>query len=249
MLLAALASAAVAASTASGGPLAAPMAALREGNCERLGAWVNDRDAGAQSARDAMAAVMFTEGFCVEAQPTRALEFFQKSAAEPDVGAASAIGLRYALGDALPQSYRKAGIWLTQADGVLTRAQNPEARGADFGPPRFDAAQTAAEVWRGYLITLHYVATQILRRDRGSVQTMQPADVSVTLCVKDGRLATTVSGRAEDATRGAARVRAEQDARDAYARAEKILPQTPLAALGPAGPVPCIQRNVNYRLR
>jgi hypothetical protein len=248
-LAAALLIALAGATGAAGKPLDVPMTALRAGNCEQLGKWVNDRDAGAQSARDAMAAVMFTEGFCVEPQPERALAFFRASAAEPDVGAASAIGLRYALGDGLPQSYRKAAIWLAEADAILTRAQNPGARFPELSPIRFDAAEQPADVWRGYLISMHYVATQILRRERGSVQTLQPADVTVKLCVKDGALDTSIAGRAEDATRGAARVRAEQDALDAYRRAEKMLPQAPLERVRVESNVPCIQRAVSYRLR
>jgi hypothetical protein len=239
---------AAAAAGAGAGPLDVPMEAIRAGSCERLGAWVNDRDAGAQSARDAMAAVMYTEGFCVDAQPERALAFYRAATTEPDVGAASSIGMRYVLGDGVPQSYRKAGLWLTFAESILQRAQNPGAGETVLTPIRFDSAEQPGDVWRGYLISMHYVATQILRRARGPVQTVQPADVMVTLCVKDGQLATVIMGRAEDATRAAARLKAEQDVLDSYRRAEKLLPQAPLDRVRTASGVPCVQRAVSYRL-
>lgn len=237
-----------AAAGASAGALDTPFAAIRAGSCEQLGAWVNERDQGGQSARDAMAAVMYTEGYCVEAQPERALAFYQAALGEPDVGAASAIGLRYALGDGLPQSYRKAGIWLAKAENILQRAQNPNARQFGLVAVRFDATEEPEEVWLGYLTAVHYTATQILRRERSRLQTMQPADVAVTLCVKDGQLTTQVSGRAVDATRGADRAKAEADALDAYQRAVKVLPQAPLDKVRAAAKVPCVQRAVSYRL-
>lgn len=225
------------------------MAAIKAGDCARLAVWVNDPSTEGRSARDFVAGLMYEEGYCVERDPARAQRLYDAATAAPDVAAASNIGLRYALGDVLPQDYVKSGRWLSFADGVLVKMQSRQGSPDLPKVPTLEASRDAKQVWLGYLISAHYVGTQMLRRQRGLSDAVRPAEAVVRLCPAADGFSVQTSSRADPAGGGGARARAEQDVADAYRRAKELLPISSLPAFAPDAPPPCIERRIEYKVR
>jgi hypothetical protein len=226
-----------------------PMAAIRAGDCTRLAAWVNDPSVEGRAARDFVAGLMYEEGYCVERDPARAQRLYDAATAAPDVAAASNIGLRYALGDVLPQDYLKSGRWLSFADSVLIRMQSGLGSADLPKVPPLDAPRGARQVWLGYFISAHYVGTQILRRQRGLSDTLRPAEAVVLLCPAADGFTVQTRSRADPAGGGSARTKAEQDVAEAYRRAKELLPTLGLPAFTSDAPPPCLERRIEYKLR
>ncbi len=226
-----------------------PMAAIKARDCARLAAWANDQSADGRAARDYVAGLMYEEGYCVERDPGRAQRLYDAATTTPDVAAASNIGLRYALGDVLPQDYLKSGRWLSFADAVLVKMQaGPGSADLPRVPP-IEAPRGAQQVWLGYLVSAHYVGTQILRRQRGMSDTLRPAEAIVRLCPAPDGFSVQTRSRADPAVGGSARSRAEQDVADAYRRTKELLPTSGLPVFAPESPPPCVERRVEYKLR
>jgi TPR repeat protein len=225
------------------------MAAIKAGDCARLAAWVNDPSAEGRAARDYVAGLMYEEGFCVERDAGRAQRLFDSAKASPDVAAASNIGLRYALGDVLPQSYLKSGRWLSFADGVLVKMQAGLGSADLPKVPPIDGSQGAQQVWFGYLVSAHYVGTQILRRQRGVTDTLRPAEAVATLCPAADGFSLEIRTRADPAGGASARTKAQQDVADAYRKAKELLPTSGLPAFTPEAQRLCIERRIEYKLR
>lgn len=226
-----------------------PMAAIKAGDCSRLAAWTNDPSTEGRAARDFVAGLMYEEGYCVERDPGRAQRLYDAATAAPDVAAASNIGLRYALGDVLPQDYLKSGRWLGFADGVLVKMQSGLGSADLPKVPPLDAPRGAQQVWLGYFISAHYVGTQILRRQRGLSDTLRPAEAVVRLCPAADGFSVQTRSRADPAGSGSARTRAEQDVLEAYRKAKELLPTSGLPAFAPDAPPPCVERRIEYKLR
>jgi hypothetical protein len=225
------------------------MSAIKAGDCSRLAAWVNDPSTEGRAARDYVAGLMYEEGYCVERDSGRAQRLYDAATAAPDVAAASNIGLRYALGDVLPQDYPKSGRWLSFADAVLVTMQS--GQGSPLLPkvPALGASRDAKQVWLGYLVSAHYVGTQMLRRQRGLSDTLRPAEAVVRLCPAADGFSVQTRSRADPVGGGSARARAEQDVLEAYRKAKELLPASGLPVFAPEAPPPCIERRIEYKLR
>lgn len=220
------------------------LAALATGDCRRIGEAVNAGiDAKTPSALY-VAAILHDEGLCVEKSAPRAAAFYEATRGAGDQRAALEIGLRYALGDVLPQSYTRADLWLRHAEDLARKHAQPR----ELKSPATVDARTE---WLGYLAALHLYATRIVEFPLSARMDGAEADLQARVCPAAGSVQVTVLSQSKaPVTAGVARTSGRRELtlamQDAYDKAMKTLPK---AARPESENRECANRTISFRLR
>jgi hypothetical protein len=222
-----------------------PLAALASGDCQRIGAAVNHGIDSKSPAAYYVAAVLHDEGLCIEKSQDRAAQFYRAAVDAGDARAALEIGLRYAFGDILPQSYTRAGSWLWHAENLARGTTAPRA--LDLPPEKIDPTTE----WQGYLRALHLYAARIVKYPIGARIDGAELDLVARVCPTSDSIQVTVTGQsAAPVTAGVARSSGRREivlaTQDAY---EKALSTLPRIKRPDSESRECMQRPINFRLR
>lgn len=226
-------------------PTSPALAALATGDCRRIGEAVNAGIDAKTPSAFYVAALLHEEGLCVEKSARQAATFYEATRGTGDQRAAVEIGLRYALGDVLPQSYTRASIWLWHAEGLARKLDPP--RELKLPPATVDSRTE----WLGYLAALHLYATRIVEFPLSARLDGAEADLQARVCpAADSVQVTVLSQSKAPVTAGVARTSGRRELslamQDAYDKAMKTLPK---ATRPESENRECSNRTISFRLR
>lgn len=225
--------------------LSAALEALRKGDCDQLASIVNEGLASNASLQ-LVAGVMHEEGLCVTRDIVKATRYYDAAEAAKDWQSSLRIGLSYALGDSLEKSYSKAGAWLAKS---LEQQDKPLASQKLSVATIPGAETTPLTEWNGYLISVYYLGSRMIRYPREALRLGAEGEYLVKVCLKDG----VVSARPENISPGpAAGVARYTGSRELLQTIEATYNQAIRALPPPEVPAPnagCFQNKLTFQVQ
>jgi hypothetical protein len=224
------------------------LAALATGDCHRIGEAVNlGIDAKISSALY-VAAILYDQGLCVMRNAERANRFYAAASTPGDAAAALEIGIRYAVGDVLPQSYTRAAEWLDYSEHLALNREG--IRPLRLPPPSLNEDTE----WAGYLTSLHMYAARVAAYPPSFRATSGEADITILICPNGNpvRVALT-AGKAKklwETTLGPSTTSIQSDLMQAAQVAvDQAIAVLPVPQKSATPNVPCAKRQLAFRLR
>lgn len=243
-LLVALPLQATAQGTALGDAIAPALVAIKANDCAALGAAANRGIEKRVPALLYVAGLMHEEGLCVEVDRERASRFYRAAESPGDWSAARDLGLRFALGDGLPQSFARAYPWLEHARLLRDAPDRPAA----LRLPRA-ASDSDEDEWRGYLHAVWWVGSSLTRFPPEVLAEGVEAETAVRVCPLRMQVEVKFDGVPSGQVAGGVQPRraaVQSELERAYSRALTVLPM-PVTRGEPE--VKCIEDRVGFRPR
>ncbi len=220
------------------------VAAIKSGDCEKLGTLVND-GLDTNAAMMLVAGLMHEEGMCVDRDLARASRYYEAAGIHRDWRTELDIGLHYAQGSLFERSYVKAGAWIARS--VSHRAN---AKPIPVPVTSLPVTQTTSELdWAGYLISVTYVAPRLIQYPRNA----QSKGIQGSYLAKACLAQQEVSVQLFLAQPGSSASPAPVDAGDEFGRAVERAYQSAMRNMPrPSSPPTsklCFQQPIAFRLR
>lgn len=220
--------------------------ALRQGDCAAVGAELNDGLAKMSPTHLAVAGYLFEDGQCVDRDAARARSFSERAVAAGNADVFTEIGLNFATGSGVGQSFPRAAKWLCHADRDMFGSNRSSTWCNDLAAdPNGGEAR-----WLGYASSLTLLMSRLAEYPRSAEDAQIESHLVGVICVRPGPPRLTVTRRSAGASMDQPAsvddqrfVRSLQRALD---RAVKGLPAPPFE-LG-AQEV-CVRRQISFVLR
>jgi hypothetical protein len=218
------------------------IAAIRADDCAKLGSMVNG-EMDTNPAMQLVAGVIHEEGYCVDRSDERARRYYEAAMNTADNGSLIDLGLSYAQGDGLPKSYSKAGAWLARAASRGGDSRLPRVASLPAGMP------TAETEWNGYLMSVSYVTTRLIRYPKDALASRTEGKVLARVCLYDGTVQVSTLDITPDPSSGVASLQRKNQmvgaVEDGFQRALQLMKKPSV----PPARNDCFEQPVQFRVR